>query len=86
MASSEFDGSDGLACPFLGLAADRRSHFTYPHPGQRCFATQHAAPIDARHQGTYCLGLDFQTCDRYRAWQRRTGSGERGGIRPMAGG
>lgn len=75
MVSIERDGPDAPACPFLGLAADRRSHFTFPHPGHRCLAGKHPAAIDARRQSAYCLSLDFAACDRYRAWQRRAGSG-----------
>lgn len=75
MASIELDGPDAPACPFLGLAADRRSHFMYSHPGHRCFAAKHAAAVDARRQSAYCLNLGFAACDRYRAWQRRAGSG-----------
>jgi LysM repeat protein len=59
---------DPPACPLLGLAADRRTHFTYPHPGHRCFAKGHPTTADARRQAAYCLSLDFATCDRYRAW------------------
>jgi hypothetical protein len=62
---------DPPACPLLGLAADRRSHFTYPHPGHRCFAKAHPATTDARRQTTYCLNVDFPTCDRFLAWKRR---------------
>jgi hypothetical protein len=75
MASYPLDGPDAPACPLLGLAADRRSHFTYPHPGHRCFAKNHAAATDARRQSAYCLSIDFSACDRYRAWQRRAASG-----------
>lgn len=67
MASSDIDRLDAPACPFLGLAADRHSRFTYPHPGHRCFATKHPATSDAGRQATFCLSLDFTTCDRYPA-------------------
>ena len=69
MDSTQLDGSDVPACPLLGLAADRRSHFTYPHPGHRCYATDRATPADAVRQATYCLSLDHTTCDRYLARQ-----------------
>jgi LysM repeat protein len=59
---------DPPACPLLGLAADRRSRFTYPHPGHRCFAKGHPAAADARRQTTYCLSVDYPKCDRFRAW------------------
>jgi LysM repeat protein len=70
-ASIELDGPDAPACPLLGLAADRRSHFMYPHPGHRCFATQHPATTDARRQATYCLSPGYTACDRYQAERRR---------------
>jgi len=85
MVSTRLDGPDAPACPFLGLAADRRSHFTYPHPGHRCFAKQNAATTEARRQSTYCLSLGFAACDRYRAWQRLQESGRGGGTGPTPG-
>ena len=86
MASIELDGPDASACPLLGLAADRRSHFTYPHPGHRCFAKKHPATTDARRQATYCLSLDFTSCDRYRAWKaRRSPSAPGTGPKPSGG-
>lgn len=68
MAGIAGNQPDPPACPLLGLAADRRSHFTYPHPGHRCFASGHPATADARRQTTYCLSLDYPKCDRYQAW------------------
>jgi hypothetical protein len=85
MVSTRLDGSDAPACPFLGLAADRRSHFTYPHPGPRCFAKGRAATTHARRQATQCLSQDFAACDRYGAWQRLQESGRPGGTKPTAG-
>ena len=84
MASAELDIRDAPACPLLGLAADRRTHFTYPHPGHRCFATEHPATTDARRQATYCLSLDFTTCDRYRAWQARQSPAAGAGLKATA--
>ena len=83
MASIELDGPDALACPLLGLAADRRSHFTYAHPGHRCFATEHPATTNARRQATYCLSPGYTACDRYQARQRPAQAGE--GPEPGAG-
>jgi len=65
MDSTQLDGSDVPACPLLGLAADRRSHFSYPHPGHRCFAKDRPAPTDAGRQAAYCLSLGYTRCDRY---------------------
>ena len=85
MASIELDGPDTPACPLLRLAADGRSHFTYPHPGHRCFATEHPATTDVRRQATYCLSLDFTACDRYQAWNTRRSPVARAGPNPTAG-
>jgi hypothetical protein len=82
MASIEIDGPEVPACPLLGLAADPRSHFTYPHPGHRCFARKDAAPADARRQSAYCLSPDFSACDRYRAWLSHADPGRRGTTKP----
>ena len=86
MASAELDIRDAPACPLLGLAADRRSHFTYPHPDHRCFATEDPATTDARRQVTYCLSPGYTACDRYRAWKaRRSPSAPGTGPKPAAG-
>jgi hypothetical protein len=76
MASFEFD--EPAACPFLGLATDPRSHFTYPHPGHRCFAANRPATADARRQSAFCLNTTFPTCDRYVARRRKAGQGGSG--------
>jgi hypothetical protein len=76
MVSTELDGPDAPVCPLLGLAADRRSHFTYPHPGHRCFATEHPATTDARRQAAYCLSAGYAACDRYVA-RKRSQAGDR---------
>lgn len=81
MVSIELDGLDAPACPLLGLAADRRSHFTYPHSGHRCFAKKHPATTDPRRQATYCLSPGYTACDRYQALQHRAQKGERPGRR-----
>jgi hypothetical protein len=67
MATSETGRVDAPACPYLGLAADPRTRFTFPHPGHRCFAAGHAASADARRQTTFCLSLEYPSCDRYQA-------------------
>ena len=82
MASIELDGPESGACPLLGLASDRRSHFTYPHPSHRCFARKKPATTDARRQVTYCLSPDFKACDRFRAWQSVEAPGQPLNDRP----
>jgi LysM repeat protein len=69
MVVTRRDGSDVPACPLLGLAADRRSHFSYAHPGHRCLAQDRPVPTDASRQAAYCLSLAHTTCDRYPARQ-----------------
>jgi len=78
MASIEIDVPDAPACPLLGLAADRRTHFMYPHPGHLCFATEHPATTDAGRQSRYCLSPGYTACDRYQTRQRPAESGRRG--------
>lgn len=75
MASFEFDGPDAPACPLLGLSADRRSHFMYPHPGHRCFAMENPATTDAYRQATYCLSPGYTACDRYKIRQHSVQAG-----------
>jgi hypothetical protein len=75
MAAVERDVPDAPVCPQLGLAVDRHTRFTFPHPGHRCYATAAPAVVEPSHQATYCVTLSFVTCDRYRAWQRETAAG-----------
>jgi hypothetical protein len=79
MATFELDGSDDSVCPLLGLDADHRSHFTYPHPDHRCFAAKRPATADAHRQSTYCLTDKFTVCDRYLARQSTIKSSARAG-------
>jgi hypothetical protein len=78
MAGVEHVVPDAPGCPLLGLAADPRSHFTYPHPGHRCFAKNLPAATDASRQATYCLSFDFAACDRYPRLESPAESGRRG--------
>jgi hypothetical protein len=72
MATSDLDGQDPPVCPLLGLAADHRSHFIYPHPGHRCFSASRPAPTDAAYQARFCLTPEFATCTRFVTWQKRS--------------
>jgi hypothetical protein len=69
--ATNVDAPDTGDCPLLGLAGDRQTHFMYPHPAHRCFASDRPAETDAVRQATYCLGGGHQGCDRYQARQRR---------------
>lgn len=75
MAAVERDVPDSPVCPQLGLAVDRHTRYTFPHPGHRCYATAAAVVVEPSHQAAYCVSPSFVTCDRYRAWQRGTAAG-----------
>ena len=85
MPDGELDGVDGPVCPLLGMASDRRSHFTYPHPAHRCFAKQHGATTDARRQLDYCLSPSFASCDRFQAREHDAPAPEKRGSAPAEG-
>jgi LysM domain len=76
MASAELDAPDAPACPLLGLAVDRRTHYTFPHPGHRCFTTQPPRTTAPDRQSGYCLSADFARCDRFIAWMGQGAAGD----------
>ena len=87
MGTIEGDLADPPSCTLLGLAADPRTHFTYPHPAHRCFATKQPATTDLRRQQAFCLSSAFVDCDRYLAWRsaiasRTVGPGRRSRREP----
>jgi len=61
------DLPDAPACSFLGLAADSRTRFTFPHPGHRCHAGHWPGAVDLVRQSNYCLSSNYAACDRFRA-------------------
>jgi hypothetical protein len=67
MATAEELLSVDAACPLLGLAADHRTHYTFPHSGHRCQAGGSSTLIQPWHQAAHCLCLGFKECDRYPA-------------------
>ena len=77
MGTLEGDVPDPPACTLLGLADDPRSHFTYPHPAHRCFASKRPQTTDLRRQQVFCLTSDFVECDRYLAQRTTTASDSR---------
>ncbi len=85
MTPLEVDESDATACSLLGLVDDRRSHFTYPHPAHRCFATSRPQATDLVRQQTFCLGPGYVTCDRYVASQRPVATADQQGSRQAGG-
>ncbi|MGD0862577.1 MAG: hypothetical protein ABSA21_07420 [Candidatus Limnocylindrales bacterium] len=74
MPAVERDLADAPACPLLGLAADRRTRYTFPHPDHLCYATATPGVLGPVHQAACCLSLSFMACDRYRSWQGETGA------------
>jgi hypothetical protein len=76
MAGLDSSVPDDVFCPLLGLAADSRSHFAYPHPAHRCFASGRPATTDARRQTTYCLSPAYPACDRYQSQDVRQAAGD----------
>jgi hypothetical protein len=78
MTTFDLDGADPSACPLLGLEGDPRSHFTYPHPGHRCFATDHPRTADVGRQTTYCLSDQYVNCDRFKGSKK---GARAGGVR-----
>jgi hypothetical protein len=75
MAGLDRSVPDEVFCPLLGLAADRRSHFAYPHPVHRCFASGRPKTTDASRQTTYCLSPVYPACDRYKSQDVRQAAG-----------
>ena len=52
-------------CPYLGLAEDRDSHFSYPEIAHLCFATSREDIISLEHQAAFCLTPGHQACSRF---------------------
>jgi hypothetical protein len=67
MADDEIDLTEAAVCPLLGLPFDRRTHYTIPDPGHRCFAGKRPATADESRQATYCLTARFAECERFLA-------------------
>jgi len=53
------------AYPYLGLAQDRESHFSYPENGHVCFASTHREVISLEHQAAFCLSQDYHACSKF---------------------
>jgi LysM repeat protein len=77
MTISANDGLDPPWCPLLGVVSDRRTHFTYPHTGHRCFAGGRPVRIGADQQSTFCLTAAFPTCARFELSSLGEPAGER---------
>jgi len=73
MTHRQPDLPDAPACPFLGLEADPRTRFTFPHPGHRCHAGRRPSAVEQALQARYCLSPDYAVCERFRASVRPPG-------------
>ena len=52
-------------CPYLGLANDRDSHFSYPEHSHCCFVNNNQSFITLDHQSNFCLNSNHIACSRY---------------------
>jgi hypothetical protein len=59
---------DETACPLLGLATDRVTHFEFAAPGHRCWANDRAVKVEVSFQAAICVGSEFRDCVRHRLW------------------
>ncbi len=67
MLASRHPGDDlPVACPYLGLHDDPRSHFLFATPAHRCHVRRRPAVIELGHQGRFCLSREYPVCPRYR--------------------
>ncbi len=54
-----------VVCPYLGLADDPRTRFSFAITAHRCHSGARPERIEISHQEAFCLGLGFQACDRF---------------------
>jgi len=52
-------------CPYLGLADDPDTRFSYPEKSHRCYATDRAISASVEHQVGFCLTHDHPKCPRF---------------------
>lgn len=55
-----------VRCPFVGLADDQQSRFSFPHPAHRCFGLRRPKAIAPPYQTTFCLTPSYAGCTIYR--------------------
>jgi hypothetical protein len=83
MTAAADGGRQVNVCPYLGVAGDPATHYSYPSAAQRCHAGRQPLDIDQAKQGRDCLTELHVTCSRYHAPlavspRRRMLSGEPG--------
>lgn len=66
MPDSETAGNAPVACPYLGLVGDARTHFSFISTGHRCHSPTDESHVDATTQRTWCLTARHVECPRYR--------------------
>ena len=55
------------ACPWLGLANDPATHFSFPSAMQRCHAEARTRTIEQAKQARHCLTAEHPACSWYRS-------------------
>lgn len=55
------------ACPWLGLANDPATHFSFPSAMQRCHAEARTRTIEHAKQARHCLTAEHPACSWYRS-------------------
>jgi len=62
---------DQVVCPYLGLAADPRTHFAFSTVDHRCHSGKRPRAVEVTHQVAVCLSANYPACRRYPALSRR---------------
>jgi hypothetical protein len=52
-------------CPFLGLKDDPATALSFLSSHNRCFHARPALPVKLEYQRTYCLDINFTSCEEY---------------------
>jgi LysM repeat protein len=63
---SDEDRGSAATCPFLGIAGDPSSHYSFPESAHRCHAKRNAAPIALVYQANTCMRATHVHCAAYR--------------------
>lgn len=57
--------SNPVACPYLGLPDDPRTHFAFATAAHRCHSGSKVEHIEVSQQVALCLVADYPACPRY---------------------
>lgn len=66
MTATPAAGAVDQTCPYLGLADDPATHFTFPSHAQRCHSARRPITLGAAKQARDCLTSRHVSCSRYR--------------------